>query len=177
MFKFGAVKKPRSLFRVSNAFTRKRPGCRFLPYLPDRLMGLQCVTARVIDFGFGQLGGPRAGAVISVGTGLGDLAVDSFASGVGGLEAEHVAFEFAYAADMFFTHHLEQGFDLLLLLMDAEAQLLGELNDGAESTADVGIGDRRNIDLRLGGCIGHNKLPARKRCEPNGVAHLPESQI
>ena len=169
--------KARSLFRVANGGTRKRPGCRSLPYLPDRLMGLQGVTARVIDFGFGQFGGPGAGAVVGMGTGLGDLAVDSFASGVGGLEAEHVAFEFAYAADMFFARHLKEGFDLLLLLMDAKAQLLVELNDGAEGAADVGIGDCGNIDLRLRGGVGHNKLPTIKRCEPNLVARLPESKI
>lgn len=127
---------------------------------------LKCVTARMIDFRLGHFGaGVRGMRAMRGMGGLGDLAVQALAAGVGGLEAEHMSLEFAHAADMLFDHHLKQGFDLLLLLMNADAQLLVELNDGAEGAADIGIGNRRNIHLRLRGCIGHNELHARERCE------------
>ena len=59
-------RKARSLFRVANAGTRKRPGRRSLPYLPDRLVGFTLGAAQqVIDLGLGG-GGLRAHGVVGV---------------------------------------------------------------------------------------------------------------
>ena len=97
----------------------------------------------------------------------GDHAVEAFAAGVAGLEAEHVAFEFTDAADVFFEDHLEEGFDLLLLLVHAGGEVLVLLHHHAEGAADVGVGDRGDVDIgertAMGRtAIGHTETSGQK---------------
>jgi hypothetical protein len=98
----------------------------------------------------------------------GDHAVEAFAAGVAGLELEHVPLELADAADVFFEHHLQEGFDFLLLLVHAGRELLVLLDDRAEGAADVGVGDRGDVNVRERGgglghtTVGHLKPPIKK---------------
>jgi hypothetical protein len=84
--------------------------------------------------------------------------VEALAADVAGLELEHVPPELADAADVFFEHHLEQGLDLLLLLVHAGGELLVLLDDHAEDAADVGVGDGRDVHVGQRAAMGHTTV-------------------
>jgi hypothetical protein len=86
--------------------------------------------------------------------------MDSFAARVGGLQAEHVPFEFTHAANVLLDHHLQERFDLLLLLVNALSQLLVQLHHCAKRPPNVRIGDGRNVYRGL--IIRHVELPCEK---------------
>jgi hypothetical protein len=78
----------------------------------------------------------------------GDLPVQALAARVGALHLQHVPFEFPDASDVLFHHHLQQGLDLLLVLMNLRRQVLVQLNHRANRPANIRIRNRRNINLR-----------------------------